>query len=273
MIVAQTFHDRVRVELREQVAYVTLIRADKHNALDWDMFCGIVAAARSLRADRDLRAVILQGEGASFCSGLDVPSFAKQPMKGLRIFLKYGIFTTNLAQEVAWCWRKLAIPVVAVIHGRCYGGGLQLALGADFRYAKPDAEMSVMEVKWGLVPDMSGSVTLRELLPIDRAKELTMTGRVFSATEALEMNLVTGVSEDPLAAAEKLVAQIKTRSPDAVVGAKSLFHRSWNAGVRKAFAVETRLQWHMFFSRNQRVAVKANQKKEPPQFGPRQFNP
>lgn len=268
---ARTFHGRVRVELRDHVAYVDLIRADKHNALDWDMFCGIVAAARSLRRDRSLRAVILRGEGPSFCSGLDVPSFAAQPLKGLRIFLKYGIFTTNLAQEVAWCWRRLAVPVIAVIHGRCYGGGLQLALAADFRYAAPDAELSVMEVKWGLVPDMSGSVTLRELLPIDVAKELAMTGRTLGADEAHALKLVTGVSADPLAQAEALVAQIKTRSPDAVAGAKALFQDSWVAGVRKAFAIETRLQWRMFFTRNQREAVRANRKKQAPSFGPRQF--
>lgn len=268
----QTFHNRVRVEIRDHVAYATMIRADKHNALDWDMFCGLVAAARSLRKDRLLRAVILQGEGASFCSGLDVPSFAKQPLKGLRIFLKYGIFTTNLAQEVAWAWRKLAVPVIAVVHGRCYGAGMQLALGADFRYAKPDAELSIMEVKWGLVPDMSGTVTLRELLPMDVAKELTMTGRILSGTQAKELGLVTHVVDDPLAAAEQFVAELKTRSPDAIAGAKALFHRSWNASVRGAFNHESWIQLRMFLSRNQRAAARANFAKEAPKFGPRQFD-
>lgn len=268
---AQIFHNRVRVERRDEVAYVTLIRADKHNALDWDMFCGVIAAARSLKGDRTLRAVILQGEGASFCSGLDVPSFAKQPMKGLRIFLKYGVFTTNIAQEIAWCWRRLPVPVIAVVQGRCYGGGLQLALAADLRYARPDAELSVMEVKWGLVPDMTGSVTLRELVSIDVAKELTMTGRTFDGHEAQRLNLVTAVSDDPIALAEAFVAQIKSRSPDAVAGAKALFDRSWMASVRKAFAIESRLQWRMFFTRNQRESVRAHRNKETPVFGPRQF--
>lgn len=268
----QTFHNRVRVEIRDDVAYATMIRSDKHNALDWDMFCGLVAAARSLRKNRTLRAVILQGEGPSFCSGLDVPSFAKQPVKGLRIFLKYGIFTTNLAQEVAWAWRKLAVPVIAVVHGRCYGGGMQLALAADIRFTRPDAELSIMETKWGLVPDMSGTVTIRELLPMDVAKELTMTGRILNGPQAKEYGLVTHVADDPLAAAEKLVAEIKTRSPDAIAGTKALFHRSWNASVRRAFSHESWIQLRMFMSRNQRVAARANFEKKAPQFGPRQFD-
>lgn len=267
----QTFHDRVRVEIRNGIAYATMVRGDKHNALDWNMFCGLTAAAKAIRRDRSVRAVILQGEGPSFCSGLDVPSFGKEPGKMLRIGLKYGRMT-NLAQRAAWCWRELPVPVIAVVHGRCYGGGLQIALACDFRYAKPDAELSVMEVKWGLIPDMTGSVTLRELLPMDKAKELTMTGRTFTGAEAKLLNLVTDVTSEPLAAAEKLASQIAGRSPDAVAAGKALFHRTWVAGVWRAFCTETWLQWRMFFSRNQRVAMKAGMAKEAPKFGPRQFN-
>ena len=267
---AELFHNRVRVEIRDNVAYVSMARADKHNALDWDMFCGVVAAAKSLRKDRNLRAVILQGEGPSFCSGLDVPSFSKAPGKGLRMFLKWGRMT-NLAQRIAWCWRELPVPVIAVVHGKCYGGGMQLALACDFRYAMPDAEMSIMEVKWGLIPDMTGSVTLRELLPMDVAKELTMTGRTFTGVEAKAMNLVTHVSAQPLQDAEAFVAQIKTRSPDAIAAGKALFQSTWTKSVWCAFAIETWLQWRMFFTRNQRVAVKAGMTKQEPKFGPRQY--
>ncbi|MGH8461562.1 MAG: crotonase/enoyl-CoA hydratase family protein [Stenotrophobium sp.] len=269
---AQMFHGRVRVELRDDVAYVTLARPDKHNGLDWNMFCGLIAAARALRKNRSLRAVILQGEGPSFCSGLDVPSFFGQPGKALRIFLKYGVRTTNIAQDAAWCWRKLPVPVIAVLHGRCYGGGLQIALAADFRYATPDCELSVMEVKWGLVPDMTGSVTLRELLPMDVAKELAMTGRTFDAVEAKSLNLVTGVADDPLAAAEALVAKIKPRSPDAIAGVKALFDQTWNSSVDDAFAVESRIQSKMFLSRNQRIASRANLKKQAPKYVARKFD-
>ena len=269
-MITPTLHGRVSVEIRDAVAYVSMVRGEKHNALDWDMFCGLVAAAKSLRKNRDVRAVILSGDGPSFCSGLDVPSFAKTPGKGLRMFLKYGR-KTNLAQRVAWCWRELPVPVIAVVHGRCYGGGMQIALACDFRFAKPDAEMSVMEVKWGLIPDMTGSVTLRELLPMDKAKELTMTGRTFNGAEAKQLNLITEMTSEPMAAAEKLAAQIKGRSPDAVAAGKALFQKTWTSSVWCAFAIETWLQWRMFFSRNQRIAMKAGMAKQPPKFGPRQY--
>jgi enoyl-CoA hydratase/carnithine racemase len=262
---------RVSLEVRDQVAYVTLTRGEKYNGLDFDMFVGLVEAARRIRKDRAIRAVILRGDGPAFSTGLDVASFFGKPGKALRIFLKYGVKSTNLAQEAAWCWRRLPMPVIAVVHGRCYGGALQIALAADFRFATPDCEFSIMEVKWGLIPDMSGSVTLRELLPIDQAKRLTMTGELFDGRRARELNLVTDVGDDPLAMAEALAAQIKTRSPDAVAAAKTLFQKTWVAGERRAFAVETRLQWRMFLSRNQRIAVKAGLAKETPAFGPRQY--
>ncbi|MGB4343852.1 MAG: crotonase/enoyl-CoA hydratase family protein [Moraxellaceae bacterium] len=261
--------DRVRTEIRDDVAYVTMTRSDKYNALDWDMLCALVDAAERIGKDKSVRAVILQGEGKAFCSGLDFPSFTKQPARMVRGFLKYGVKTTNLFQEVAWCWRRLPVPVIAVIHGYCYGGGVQIALGADFRYTTAECEFSILEAKWGLVPDMTGTVTLRELLPMDQAKLLTMTGRMFSGAEARELNLVTGVSADPLAEAEKLVAEIKTRSPDAVAATKQLFHETWVAGVRRAFSKESRIQLGLLMGKNQKIAVQSNFRKEMPSFLPR----
>lgn len=264
--------ERVRLEVRDQVAYVTMVRGEKYNGLDFPMFTSLVATARKIRKDRSIRVVILQGEGKAFSTGLDVASFFGKPANAARIFLKYGFKKTNLAQEAAWCWRKLAVPVIAVTHGRCYGGAFQLALAADFRFSTPDCEFSIMEIKWGLIPDMTGSVTLRELLPIDVAKQLTMTGEVFDGRRAKSLNLVTEVDDNPLALAERLATQIKSRSPDAVAASKSLFQRSWVAGERRAFAIETRLQWRMFLSRNQRIAVKANLAKKPPEFEPRRVD-
>ena len=269
---SKTFHDRVKVEVRDQVAYVSMTRADKHNALDYPMFRGLVDAARSLKKDRSLRAVILSGEGPSFCSGLDVPSFAKDKIAALKIFTKYGVRSANLAQEAGWAWRRLPLPVLAVIHGRCYGGGMQIALGCDFRFADAKAELSIMEAKWGLVPDMSGSVTLRELLPMDVLMELAMTARIVTAQQARDLGLVTHVADDPLAAAEKLVAEIKLRSPDAVSGIKSLFHKTWNMSVRRAFGVESKLQMRMFATRNQREAAKANFEKRAPVYSDRKVD-
>lgn len=263
--------NRVSVEIRDQVAYVTLTRADKYNGLDLDMLDALVAAAKQLRADKSVRAVILSGEGKVFCAGLDFGSVSKQPVRMLRSFLKYGVKSTNLFQEVAWCWRELPVPVIAVVHGRCYGGGLQIALGADFRFSTPDCEFSIMEAKWGLVPDMTGTVTLRELLPMDVAMRLTMTGETFSAEQAKAWNLVTELAEEPLAAAEALVAQIKTRSPDSVAATKALFHQTWNAPANTAFNVESRIQRKLLMGKNHAIARKANFAKQAPQFLDRSF--
>lgn len=261
-------NERVRVEVRDQVAHVTMTRADKFNALDWDMLNGLVDAAKQVAKDRSIRAVILSGEGPAFSSGLDFPSFAKTPARMVRGFLKYGR-QANLFQEAAFCWRELPVPVVAVLHGRCYGGGVQIALGADFRFATPDCELSILEAKWGLVPDMSGTITLRELLPIDQAKLLTMTGRMFDGNEALRLGLVTGVSADPHAAALALVEELKQRSPDSVSATKSLFQETWVASARKALSIESWKQLALLLGPNQKVAMRANFEKKKPAFGPR----
>ncbi|MED5388336.1 MAG: crotonase/enoyl-CoA hydratase family protein [Pseudomonadota bacterium] len=267
---SQTFHDRVTLEKKNHIAYVTLSRADKYNGLDFAMMEGLIDAAKTVKKDRSLRVVILQGEGKAFCAGLDFGTVMKQPLKLLKGFTKYGIKKTNLFQEVCWCWRELPIPVIAVLHGYCYGGGMQIALAADFRMTTPDCEMSIMEIKWGLIPDMTGTVTLRELVPMDVAKELTMTGRLFKGEEAKALNLVTRVAADPLAEAEQLAESIKARSPDGISAAKSLFQQTWNMPEAQAFDVESKLQFKLLRSKNQRRAMQANQKREAPQFLPRE---
>ena len=262
-------HSRVKTEITNGIATVTMTRADKLNALDLEMLQGLVAASKQIRKDRNIRAVILHGDGEAFCAGLDFPSVTKNPWKLLPTVFKFGK-KTNLFQEIAWCWRKLPIPVIAVIHGHCYGGGLQLALGADFRFATPDCKFSIMEAKWGLIPDMSASVTLRELISIDLAKELTMTGRVFSGADAEKYGLITRTATDPMDEAKKLIEEIITRSPDSVSMSKRLFHSTWNASVRCAFAIETWLQLKLLLGKNQRIALQSNFKKIPPKFLPRQ---
>lgn len=260
--------ERVHFEVRDQIAYVTLSRTDKYNALDWEMFQSLLGIAKKIGRDKSIRAVILKGDGKAFCSGLDFPSFAKQQGRMIRGFLTYGK-TTNMFQEVAWCWRRLPVPVIAVLHGYCYGGGLQIALGADFRFTTPDCEISILEAKWGLIPDMSGTVTLRELLPMDQVKLLAMTGRMFNGEEALKLNMVTAVYADPLAEAEKLAEEIKTRSPDSVAATKALFQDNWVNSVRSAFRRERWLQLGLLFGKNRFIAQSANFKKEKPKFLPR----
>ncbi|MDB5969012.1 MAG: Enoyl-CoA hydratase/carnithine racemase [Hydrocarboniphaga sp.] len=262
---------RVLVDVRDGIATVSLNRADKHNALDLPMFDALVGAASDLRKLKDLRVVILRGEGPSFCSGLDVGSVLKKPLKMARSFATYGIKHSNVFQQAGLCWRDLPVPVIAAIHGSCYGGGLQIALGADFRIAAADAKLSVMEIKWGLVPDMSGTATLRDLMPLDVAKKLAMTGQIVSGMEALALHLVTEVASDPLAAAQELAATLIGKSPDALGGIKQLFDANWNASVARALALERKIQLRMLTGRNHREAVKANVEKRSPAFQARSF--
>lgn len=265
----QVIRNRVRVRIDGQIARVSLNRPDKHNGLDRDMMLGLVEAARQLRKQREIRVVILSGEGESFCAGLDFPAMTKRPLRLLGDFFKFGVRSTNLFQKVCWCWRELPVPVIAVIHGRCYGGGLQIALAADFRFTTPDCEFSIMEIKWGLVPDMTGTVTLRELMPIDQAKLLAMTGRVINGTEARGLNLVTATSETPDDEAQALAQQLISRSPDAISACKELFQSTWSAREEEAFDQESRLQFRLLRNSNQREAMRANFERRPPRFKPR----
>ncbi|HEY0974185.1 MAG TPA: crotonase/enoyl-CoA hydratase family protein [Solimonas sp.] len=263
--------DRVQLQLDGAVATVTLNRPEKHNGLDLPMFHAIENTAKALRKRKDVRAVILRGEGPSFCAGLDVKSAFSSLPKFAQDFATFGIKRRNIFQEVGLCWRDLPVPVIAAIHGSCFGGGIQIALGADIRIATPDAKLSIMEVKWGLIPDMSGTVTLRELMPIDQAKLLTMTGRILSGTEARAYNLVTEVADDPLARAQELAREIAGKSPDAVSLGKTLYQRNWLVSENAALKRERRYQFKLLNSRNQRIAVKANIEKTAPDFAQRQF--
>jgi enoyl-CoA hydratase/carnithine racemase len=257
---------RVQVEVADHVATVALTRAEKHNALDAEMFEAIIGAAGRLRTEPGLRAVVLHGEGRSFCSGLDLMSMAStgQGVDGLTQPLQAEV--PNWYQRAAYDWIRVPVPVIAAIHGNCLGGGLQIALAADIRIATPDAKLSVMEIKWGLIPDMSITRTLPRLVGIDVAKELAYTGRVFSGADALELGVVTHVADDPLAAAQDLAAGIARRSPDAVRGVKRLFDESWTEGPEQTLALEAKLQLGLIGSPNQLAAVAAGMTEEPAQF-------
>jgi enoyl-CoA hydratase/carnithine racemase len=260
--------DRVRVTVgADGVATVTMVRADKHNALDQAMFEGLIAAAEQVAADASIRAVVLHGEGKGFCSGLDIASFMSgQGGTGVLLVRDDGRLA-NFAQRVAYDWSLVPAPVIAAIHGNCFGGGLQIALGADIRIAAPDAKLSVMEVKWGLVPDMGITQTLPRLVPIDVAKELTFTGRTVSGTEASALGLVTRVADDPLAAARDLAAEIAGKSPNAVRAAKRLYDETWvSDDSAAALVLETDLQVGLIGSPNQIAAVMAGMSGEPPVF-------
>jgi enoyl-CoA hydratase/carnithine racemase len=258
--------DRVHVEIADHVARVTLARPDKHNALDIPMFDAITAAAQRLRTEPGVRAVILHGEGPSFCSGLDVVGVmsAGQGLDGLSAPLRGQV--PNWFQRAAYDWIEVPVPVIASIHGNCLGGGLQIALAADVRFATPDSRLSVMEIKWGLIPDMSITRTLPRLVGIDVAKELTYTGRVFTGEEALRLGLVSHVTDDPLASAQALASEIAGRSPDAVRAAKRLFDEAWTGAPADTLTLEAELQLGLIGSPNQLAAATAGFSGEPAQF-------
>ncbi len=258
--------ERVRIEITDHMALVTLARPDKHNALDVAMFEAILAATERLAAEPGVRAVVLHGEGPSFCSGLDVVSIMASGggIEGLTEPLRGEV--PNWFQRAAHDWLTLPMPVVAAVHGSCFGGGLQIALAADIRICAPDARLSVMEVKWGLVPDMSITRTLPRLAGIDVAKELTYTGRVISGEEAHRLGLVTHLSDDPLTDARELAAEIASRSPDAVRRAKHLFDHAWTATAQDSLALEAKLQSELIGTPNQLEAVRAGFAKEAAAF-------
>ncbi|MEU2004068.1 crotonase/enoyl-CoA hydratase family protein [Rhodococcus sp. NPDC019627] len=260
---------RIRLRVSDSgVAIVTMVRADKHNALDKAMFEGLLEAADHLATDRTVRAVVLHGEGRSFCSGLDISSFLADSAGGIdALFVREDGRLANFAQRAAYDWSGVPVPVIAAITGSCFGGGMQIALGADIRIAAPDARLSLMEVKWGLVPDMAITQSLPRVMRIDVAKELTFTGRIVSGLEASSLGLVTRTSEDPLSAALELADEVAGKSPDAIRAAKRLYDETWSGGdTADALALESGLQLGLLGTPNQVAAVAAGVSGRAPTF-------
>jgi enoyl-CoA hydratase/carnithine racemase len=264
--------DRVVVSIEGGVADVRLNRPEKMNALDTAMFRGLIDTGRELAENRSVRAVVLSGEGRAFCAGLDFSGFAamagdrQESDEAADGFLATGDSPANCAQLAGFVWQEVPVPVIAAVHGVAFGGGLQIALGADIRFATADARFSVMEVKWGLIPDMSGTQTLRHLVRLDVAKELTFTGRVVSGTEALELGLVSHVTDDPRTAALEMAREIATKSPHAIRAGKRLLNSSVQVGLAEGLATEAEIQRTLIGGPNQVEAVKANLEKRDPEF-------
>lgn len=259
----------VTTTITDGIAQVRLHRPDKLNALTLDLLAELVATARELGRDRSLRAVVLAGEGGSFCAGLDFASVMKEPAKMWRSFLPRPWRGTNTFQEAAWAWRRVPVPVIAAVEGHCLGGGVQIALGADFRFATPDSTWSVLEGKWGIIPDMSGIRSLAEVVGIDTAKRLTMTAQMLSGSEAHDLGLVTELAAAPIEAATAFARQLAERSPDALAAAKRLFDDTWTASPRRTFSRERIEQLKLLLGANAKIAQKAVFKKEQPAYRPR----
>jgi enoyl-CoA hydratase/carnithine racemase len=258
--------DRVSIDLKDGVADVRLIRADKMNALDPAMFEGIIEAGTRLGDMKGLRCVVLSGEGKAFCAGLDMGSFAAMKEQGDKVpgvrdlaARTHGI--ANRPQQCAWLWRTLAVPVIAAVHGVAFGGGFQIALGADMRYATSDARFSVMEIKWGLVPDLAGTQLMRHLAREDVVRELTYTGRIFDGEEAQKLGFVTRVVADPHAAALETAREIASKSPDAVRAAQRLLNLAVASDAATGLMAESVEQQKLIGSPNQLEAVMSNLQK------------
>jgi enoyl-CoA hydratase/carnithine racemase len=268
--------DRIDISVDAGVAHVRLIRSDKMNALDSKMFEAIIEAGEQLRSNAEVRVVVLSGEGKAFCAGLDMSNFAAMAGAGDDAGAGENVAASKLAtrthgianrpQHAAWMWRELPVPVIAAVHGVALGGGFQVALGADIRYAAPGTRLSVMEIKWGLVPDMAGTQLMRHLAREDVVRELTYTGRIFSAEEALDYGLVTRICEDPLAEALETARQIAGRNPDAIRADKQLLNESRLLDAAAGLMLESELQDDIIGKPNQIEAVMAELEKRPPNF-------
>ena len=273
-------NDRVAVTIEGGVADVRLNRPDKINALDPKMFAGLVEAGESLKADASVRAVVLSGEGRGFCAGLDFSSFqamagagdgggdaapaeAADPAPNI---MSTDTRITHLGQQAAYVWQELEVPVIAAVHGVALGGGAQIALGADLRIVAPDARFSILEIRWGLIPDMTGTWMLPHLVGLDVAKELTFTGRMVAGEEAVRIGRATRVADDPRAEALALAREIAGKSPHAVRGAKRLLNASPGRPVADQFADERKTIGSLIGSRNQVEAVTAYFEKRDPVF-------
>jgi len=268
--------DRISITVEDGIADVRLVRGDKMNALDNRMFDAVEAAGKELAANPEVRVVVLSGEGRAFCAGLDMGNFAAmadnsgggddEHVASQKLATRtHGI--ANKPQHAAWMWRELKVPVIAALHGVALGGGFQLSLGADIRYAAPGTRMSIMEIKWGLVPDMAGTQIMRHLARDDVIRELTYTGRIFEAEEAQQLGFVTRVCDDPLAAAMETARQIARRNPDAIRADKQLLSDAHYLDRAEGLLLESRLQDDIIGKPNQVEAVMAELEGRPARYG------
>ncbi len=266
--------DRVRLTIEDGVADVRMVRAEKMNAIDPAMFLALAETGEKLKASSEIRAVVLSGEGRAFCAGLDMASMQQlaAPDNDSRdTVLDDAAQRTeagaNYAQQACYVWREVPVPVIAAVHGVAFGGGFQLALGADIRIVAPDVRMAIMEIKWGLIPDMSGMVLLPGLVRDDVARELTWTGRILNGEEAVKLGIATRVATDPHAEALALGREIANKSPEAIRAGKRLLNLTQTAApAEEIFLAESLEQRALIGTPNQTEAVVANFEKRQPAF-------
>jgi enoyl-CoA hydratase/carnithine racemase len=260
-------NNRIDISIDGHVAEVMLNRPEKFNALDLETFDALDEAARTIEGESSVRAVVLHGAGENFCAGIDL-----SVLQGGIVDIGESLLSpiegslANRFQRAAYAWRELPVPVICALQGVTFGGGFQIAMGADLRYAAPDTQLSIMESKWGLIPDMAISTTLRHIVPPDRVKELAWTARVFNAEEGLQLGVLTSIEEDPLATARRVAQDCAEKSPEAIRGIKRLVNEAWSRSEKDSLALEAQLQLRLLGSANQSEAVRANLEKRKPNF-------
>jgi enoyl-CoA hydratase/carnithine racemase len=243
----------VLLSIQDQIAYVSLNKPERNNALDITMFEQIKKIINQLKINRDIRAVIVSAQGDDFCTGLDVKSFMKSQSGPIKLLCKWLPWQSNLAQFVSTGWQQIPVPVIMVINGRCWGGGLQIALGGDFRVASPTTSLAIMETRWGLIADMGGTLALRQLVSQDVAKELAMTGEIINSERACQLGLVSHVDNNPMKKAITLATIICQQSPDSVAATKKLYNNSWFGSAGLALWRETYYQLRILLGKNRQI--------------------
>lgn len=265
--------DRVSYTVENKIAHIRLTRSDKMNALDNAMIDALIEAGERLKADHSVRCAILSGEGRAFCAGLDMANFSKMANGERSVTGKassrlaertHGI--TNRPQHCAWVWREAKVPVIAAVHGVALGGGFQIMCGADIRYATADTRFSIMEIRWGLIPDMGTTHVMARLAREDKLKELALTGRIFEGQEAHDLGFVTRVCDDPLSAAQETADLIVQKNPDAILGVKELFNSQADRFAPEMLMQESVLQDEIIGRPNQIEAVMAELEKRPAKY-------
>ncbi len=264
----KTMSETVEIQIDNHIATINLNRPEKKNAVDMAMFEEIASAAQTIHENANIRAVVLSGNGSDFCAGIDIGVFAGRSAESALGDLMNPITQSgaNFFQNAALCWRDLPVPIIAALHGSCCGAGFQIAMGADLRYAAPNVRMSIMEIKWGLIPDMGITVTVPGTCAADKVRELGYTGKVIDSVEAMGAGLVTEVVEDPLDAAISIANEIAGKSPDAIRAMKGLFNNAWTGEINALLRYEAELQKSVMSGQNQKEAALANLQSRAPIF-------
>jgi len=245
----------IKLEKQNGIATVTLSRAKKQNALSFEMFVELNKAIKNIKRDRSIRAVVIKGDGEHFCAGLDISAVMARPMNIVKLLLKWLPGNQNLAQKVVLGWQSLSVPVIAQIDGNCLGGGLQIALGADYRVVNIDAKLAIMEARWGLCPDMGANVMMSGLVKRDQALWLASHANPITAQQANELGLVTKLTDDTQQATQNMLDTLLERSPDTLAAIKRVTQLSYKPNQRKILAKETFSQIRLLLNPNTKKAI------------------